>query len=168
MFSPRESFNGVVDRQDVNSFAVFDIGTGLDRDDVRKADTQVVANDTVHADLLAGAGFVRENDANSLLPAFSLQQDCISAEQLQFVHFGLRQTNNRIIVVCGIVDDQTIRTVLALQDRACQVISVNVAQTIRISPLNEILEIWLKFNAFRLDSYPFESAMSLRISYERI
>lgn len=131
---PCESLNGVVDGQDVDSLAVLDIGTGLDRDDVRKADPQVVANDAIHADLLVGACFIRENDADGFLAALSLQQNCVSSEQLQFVHLSLRQTNDRIIIVCGIVDDETVWAVLALQDCGSQVfVSVNKTQSVRFT-----------------------------------
>lgn len=119
---PRESFNGVVNGQDVDSFAVFNIRTGLNRDNIRKADTQIVANDTIHANFFVGASFVGKNNANGLLATFSLQQHCVSSEQLQFVHFGLRKTHNRIIIVCGIVDDKTVWAILALQNCSRQVL----------------------------------------------
>lgn len=88
---PGESFNSVIDGQDVNAFAVLHIGARLNRHDIGQADTQVVTDDTVHADLLVGACFVGQDNADRLFASLALQKHCITAEQLQFIHFRLRQ-----------------------------------------------------------------------------
>ena len=68
-------------------------------DDVAQADPQVVTDHPVHADLLIGAGVVGQDDAHRLPPLLSLHQNCVSTEQLQFVHLGLhgKKINNKPI-----------------------------------------------------------------------
>jgi len=53
-------------------------------------DAQVVTHNAVHADLLVGAGVVREHDADRLLAALALEDHGVAAEELQLVHFRLQ------------------------------------------------------------------------------
>lgn len=63
--------------------------SSISPDDISQADSQVVADHSVHADLLVGAGVVREHDAYRLPSLLSFHQHCVSPEQLQLVHLGL-------------------------------------------------------------------------------
>ena len=100
-------------------------------------DAQVVTNATIHQDLLARALVVGQNDgdlqrgrgdfvsaksANRLLPQLASQDDRVSAEQLQLVQLRLRQTDDRVVVVAWLVDDETIRLRLPLENRRGQVV----------------------------------------------
>lgn len=58
-------------------------------DDISQTDPQVVADHPVHANLLVGAGVVRQHDTHGLSPLLPLHQHCVSAEELQLVHFRL-------------------------------------------------------------------------------
>ena len=89
-----QAFDGVIDRKDVDPLAVLDVRTFRDRDDVAETNSEVVSDDAVHPDLLAGDGVVAEDDADGLLPLLALQQDRVASEQAEFVHLGLRQSNN--------------------------------------------------------------------------
>lgn len=116
-----QSLDGVVKGQHVDALAVLDVRTGLDRDHVRQVDAQVVTHHSVHADTLVRHGLVGQHDAHRLLLALALQQDRVTAEQLQLVHLGLGQVNDRVIVAARILDQQPVRAVLALQDGRGQV-----------------------------------------------
>jgi len=113
---PSEAFNGVIDGQDVDALAVLDVRAGLDRDNVGQTDTQVVSHNTIHTDFLIGAGIIREHNADGFLAPLALQQHGVTTEQLELVHLCLRQTHDGVIVIGGIVDQQTIRAILALQN----------------------------------------------------
>lgn len=113
---PSNSSDSVVNRQDVNALSILHVRTRLNRNDVRQADTQVIAHHTIHADLLVGASIIRQHNADRLLATLSLEQNGVASEQLKLVHLGLAQTHDRVVVVCGIVDNQTVRAILALQD----------------------------------------------------
>lgn len=116
-----QTLDGVVEGQHVDALAVLDVGTGLDGDDVGQVDAQVVADDAIHADTLIGHGLVGQDDADRLLLAFALQQHRVSAEQLQLVHFRLRQVHDGVVVAARVLHQQTVRAVLALQDGRGQV-----------------------------------------------
>lgn len=58
-------------------------------DYISQADPQVVTDHPVHADLLVGAGVIREHDAHRLPPLLALQQHSVPSEELQFVHLSL-------------------------------------------------------------------------------
>ena len=51
-------------------------------DDVREADTEVLSDDLVHADIGILTGVVGEDNTHGVLSLLSLDQDCVSAEEL--------------------------------------------------------------------------------------
>jgi hypothetical protein len=77
---PSESLNGVIDGQDMNTFAVLHIRARLNRHNVSQADTQVVSDDAIHTDLTIGTVLIGKDDADSLLTSFALQEHCITTE----------------------------------------------------------------------------------------
>lgn len=60
-------------------------------DDITQSDPQIVADHPVHANLFIGAGVVRQHNAHSLPPLLTLHQHCVSTEELQLVHLGLKR-----------------------------------------------------------------------------
>ena len=85
-------------------------------------DTEVVPDHPVHADLLIRDGLVGEDDAGRLLALLALEQDGVATEQLQLVHLLLRQSHNGVVIVDGLLDDEAVGALLALQDGSGQVI----------------------------------------------
>lgn len=120
---PGQALDRVVHGQYVNALSVFHVGARLDRDDVRKSDSQIVPDDAVHANLLVRASVVREDDAHGLLATLSLEHNRVPAKQLQLVHFCLGQGDDRIIVVGRFLDDEPVWPVLFAQNRRCQIIA---------------------------------------------
>mmetsp|Transcript_4701 Transcript_4701/g.7322 ORF Transcript_4701/g.7322 Transcript_4701/m.7322 type:complete len:212 (+) Transcript_4701:1611-2246(+) len=104
------SLNGVVKRQDVNALAIGDVSAGSDRDDIAQTDTQVLTNNLVHANVGIVAGFVGQDDADRIASLLSLDQDRVTSEEFQLFHFGGTEGNDRVVVVGGIVHNQTVRT----------------------------------------------------------
>lgn len=120
---PSQSLDRIINRQDMNAAAVFDIWARLDRHHIAQANAQVVAHHTIHADLFIGTSVVRQNNANSFLAPFAFQQDRITAEQMQFVHLGLRQRHDGIVIVDSFFDEQAVWAILAFQNSCGQVVT---------------------------------------------
>ena len=85
-----ETLNSVINRQDMNPLAIFDIGAGGNRNHITKPDPEVVSDHTVHANLLIGDCVIRQDNANGLFPLLALQQHSITLEELQLIHFLLQ------------------------------------------------------------------------------
>ena len=111
-----ETLDRVVNGEDVNPLAVLDIGTGRHGDNVAETNSEVVADNSVHPDSLIGDGIVREHDANGLFAFLSFQQNCVATEKLKLVHFGLGQRHHRVVVIGGLLDNQTVGLLFLLED----------------------------------------------------
>ena len=70
-----ESFNCVVDGQNVDPLSVLDIGAGGECDHVSETDTEVVADHTVHANLFVTDRVVAENNASGLFALLALKMN---------------------------------------------------------------------------------------------
>lgn len=125
-----QTLDGVIDWQNVHSSAILHVRTRLDRNNVRQMNAQIIAHNAIHADLLVGAILVRQHNANRFLASAALQQNRITAEQLQLVHLGLRQSDNGIVIVQCLFDQQPVGTVLALQDGGGQIIVTDARETL--------------------------------------
>mmetsp|Transcript_26025 Transcript_26025/g.29787 ORF Transcript_26025/g.29787 Transcript_26025/m.29787 type:complete len:462 (-) Transcript_26025:596-1981(-) len=84
-----QAFDGVIDGQNVNSVTVGDISTRVNTDNISKSDTEIFSDHFVHSDLLVFEIFVGQGDTDSVVSFFTLQNDGISSEDFQFVHFSL-------------------------------------------------------------------------------
>lgn len=87
----------------MNPLSVFNLWARLHRHNVAKTHSQVVPDNSVHEDLLIGAVSIGEDNADSLLATLALEQDCVAAEELQLVHLGLGQGDDRVVIVGGLV-----------------------------------------------------------------
>ena len=72
---PGDALDGVVKGQDVDPLAVLHIRALVHRDNVAKADAEVLADHFVHADLGLVDGVIREHNANSVLALLTLRGD---------------------------------------------------------------------------------------------
>jgi len=59
-------------------------------DNITKTNAQVVANTSIHSNLVVGDRVIWKYKGNSLLAPFAFQQYSVTSEQLQLVHFGLK------------------------------------------------------------------------------
>ena len=84
-----QPFNSVVYGQNVDPLAVLDIGAGSYRNDIAQSDSQVVADHSIHANLFIRDRIVGQHNADSLLPLLAFENDSITFEQLELVHFFL-------------------------------------------------------------------------------
>lgn len=89
-----EALHGVVNGQDVDPLAVLDVGAGLDGNHVAKADTQVVAHNSVHANLNKLEIKIHNQDIEISL--FTFSSKTVSSERtmqtLSFLFLPLRRT----------------------------------------------------------------------------
>jgi hypothetical protein len=81
---------------------IFDVGTWVYRDDIPMLDTQIVANDTVHANAAVIQVILSQDNQYSVLPLFSLDKNRIASEEIERFHRIVGQANDRIIVGGGI------------------------------------------------------------------
>ena len=102
------ALNSVIERENVNSLSVRNFSAGRNGDEIRNADAQVLADALVHTDVAVVTGLVGEDDADRVAALLSLDQHSVTAEKLEFLHFGRAQGNDRIVVVGCVVHNQTI------------------------------------------------------------
>lgn len=101
----------------MNPLPVLNVRARLNRDDVHEPNAQIIPNYPIHTDLLIRTGVVGKNNADGLFPPLAFEQNGVSPEQLQFVHFSLRQSDHRVIVIDGFLDEEPVRTVLLAENR---------------------------------------------------
>lgn len=65
---------------------VFDVGAGVDSDNIAVLDAQVVADNSVDAGTSIIKVIVREDDQNGVLPLLALNQHGVATEELQRLH----------------------------------------------------------------------------------
>jgi hypothetical protein len=102
------TLNCIIKRKNVNPLAVRDVSAASDRNNIGEADTEILPDHLVHANIGVVTGFVSKNDTHSVAALLTLQQDSVSAKQLKFLHLGRGQTNDRVIVICRIVNNKPI------------------------------------------------------------
>lgn len=74
----------------------------MNSDDVAMLHTEVVSDNTVNTNTAVVKVVVCEDDKNGILPLLSLDQDCVTTEQLQSLHGIVRKGDDRVVVVNGI------------------------------------------------------------------
>ena len=70
---PNESLNSIIYWKYMNSLSVFHIGTWLDPHHVRKPNSQIIPDDSIHAYFFIWAVLVSQNYTNSFFPPFALE-----------------------------------------------------------------------------------------------
>jgi hypothetical protein len=94
----------------------------LDGDNVPDSNSQIVADNAVHADLLVSASVVGQNHANGFFPLFAANDDRVGTEELKFVHFPLRECDYGVVIVDGLFDDESVGLALCFEDRRGEII----------------------------------------------
>ena len=70
---PSETFNGVINWEDVNASAVLDVSASMNRDDVTKPNAEIASNDLVDANLCGLHVIVREHNQDRVTAFLSFQ-----------------------------------------------------------------------------------------------
>lgn len=86
---------------------VFDVGAGVDGDDIAVLDTQVVSHNTVDASASIIEIIIGQNNQNGVLALLALDEDGVTPEQLEGVHCVVGESNNGVVIVDGIGDTST-------------------------------------------------------------
>lgn len=118
------TFNRVIQGENVDALSVGNISTAGDSDNVGETDTQVLTDDLVHANGRVIARLIRQDNTHSVAPLLSLDEDRVSTKKLELLHLGRGEGDDRVVVVCRIVDNQAIGTTLLAsrcQDRVLHV-----------------------------------------------
>jgi hypothetical protein len=76
----------------------------VDSDNVAVLYTQVVSDHTVDTDTAIIQVIIGKDDQNGILSLLSLDQDCVTTEELQSLHGVVGQSNNRVVIVDGVSD----------------------------------------------------------------
>lgn len=74
----------------------------MDGDDVAVLHTEIVAHDTVDAGTAIIEIIIGQNNQNGVLALLALDQDCVTAEELQSFHGVVGEGNNGVVIVDGI------------------------------------------------------------------
>lgn len=83
---------------------IFDIWAWVYSDNVAVLHTEVVSDHTVDTGTAIIKVIVGEDNQNGILSLLSLDQDCVTTEELQSLHGVVGQSNNRVVIVNGIGD----------------------------------------------------------------
>jgi hypothetical protein len=102
LFAKTKSASNQRERGACSSTYIFDIGAGVDSDDVAVLDTEVVAHNTVDTGAPVIKIVIGQDDQHCVLTLLTLHQDCVSTEELESLHGVVREGNNRVIIVNGI------------------------------------------------------------------
>jgi len=104
----RDTFNGIIERQNMNALAVRYITTRRHRHDITQTHPQILADAFVHADGSVVAFLVGQDDADRVFALFAFNEDRVASEEFEFFHLGGGQRNDGIVIVGGVVDDEAV------------------------------------------------------------
>ena len=82
----------------------------MHRDNIAQADSEVFANNLVHADFALFAKFVRKDDAYSVFPLLALDQHFLAhADLAEVVHLLKIQRHDAVVVVNSLICEVNVR-----------------------------------------------------------
>jgi copper homeostasis protein CutC len=74
----------------------------VNSDNIAVLDTKVVTHNTVDAGASVIEIVIGEDDQNSVLTLLTLNENCVTTEELESLHGVVREGNDRVIIVNGI------------------------------------------------------------------
>lgn len=83
---------------------IFDIRAGVDSNDIAVLDTQVIPYNTVDADASVVEIVIRKHNQHGVLALLALDENRVTAEQLQGIHGVVGEGDNGVIIVGSIGD----------------------------------------------------------------
>jgi hypothetical protein len=93
----------------VDTLSILNIRALVDGDNVTEANTKIGADNLVHANLVLVDGLVGQNDADSVATTLSTKQNSVTTEELKNLHGIWVKGNDRVVILCGLLDDQSVR-----------------------------------------------------------
>ena len=94
---------------------VFDVGAGVDGDNVTMLDTEVVADNAVDAGLTILEIVVGKNDQDGILALLSLDQNGIATEELESLHGVVREGDDGVVIVGGVSNTKKNVSIIATE-----------------------------------------------------
>ena len=93
-------------------------GHRVDRDGVTDANTKIAPYNLVHKDVhvLRLLRLVGQGDGNRLLSLFAFEDHSVTLEYLELVHLGLRELDDGVVVLRGVLNLELVRGLLPLED----------------------------------------------------
>ena len=73
---------------------VFDVCARMDGDDIAMLDSQIVSNDSVDARAAIIKIIIGQDDQDGILALFTLDQDCVTSEELEGFHGVVGEGND--------------------------------------------------------------------------
>eukprot|EP00756_Hemistasia_phaeocysticola_P039905 Hpha_TRINITY_DN16838_c0_g3::TRINITY_DN16838_c0_g3_i6::g.151697::m.151697 len=104
-----QSLDSVIDGQHVDTRSVLDVLAGADEREVSQPHPQVRPRLLVHAHLAGFHCVVLKHDTHRRLSALPLEQDRVTAEQLQLLHRVRVQPHHAVVVIRRLLDHQLVR-----------------------------------------------------------
>mmetsp|Transcript_17238 Transcript_17238/g.21787 ORF Transcript_17238/g.21787 Transcript_17238/m.21787 type:complete len:460 (-) Transcript_17238:103-1482(-) len=104
----RNSLNRIIQGEDMDPLAIGHITAGSDGDHIGQTHPEVLTHHFVHFDRGVVAVVVGEDDADCVLALLAFDEDSVSAEELEFLHFGGGEGDDGIVVVVGVVYDEAV------------------------------------------------------------
>lgn len=76
----------------------------MDSDQITVLDTEVMPDNTVDANAAVIEIVIGQHDQDGILPHLTLNQNCVTPEELQGIHSVIGESDNGVIIVSGIGD----------------------------------------------------------------
>mmetsp|Transcript_10422 Transcript_10422/g.20217 ORF Transcript_10422/g.20217 Transcript_10422/m.20217 type:complete len:217 (-) Transcript_10422:85-735(-) len=109
-----ETFDGVVEREDVDALAVRNISTSVNGSEISQSQAKVLPDNLVHSDLPFFEVVVSKDDAECVVTLLSPDQNRVTLEQLELFHLLRRQRDHGVIVIDSFLDNQPVGGLLLL------------------------------------------------------
>uniref|UniRef100_A0A0A9D275 Cell division cycle protein 48, putative / CDC48, putative n=1 Tax=Arundo donax TaxID=35708 RepID=A0A0A9D275_ARUDO len=94
----------------------------MDRNHITKSHPQVLSDDLVHPNLRLLTSFISKHNTNCVFPLLTLEQDSVTAEELEPLHGVRVERDDGVVVINGLVDHQPVRRLLPLKNRRREVL----------------------------------------------
>lgn len=88
----------------MSSTYVFDIWAGVNGNDIAVFDSQVVSHHTVDSSGAIIQIIIGQDDQNGIFTLLSLDEDCVTSEELESLHGVVGEGNDGVVIVGGICD----------------------------------------------------------------
>lgn len=100
----------------MDALSVLNRGTGGNSDYISESNAQIVTNYTVAVDLDIFTLIVSEDDANGVASLLAFKENGITTEEAKFFHLGGAEGNDGVVIICCVINYETIRGLLLVHD----------------------------------------------------
>mmetsp|Transcript_114916 Transcript_114916/g.187257 ORF Transcript_114916/g.187257 Transcript_114916/m.187257 type:complete len:246 (+) Transcript_114916:695-1432(+) len=103
-----DALNGVIQRQYMDTLAIWHVSTGMDGHNISKTNSQVLTHYLVQSHLLVIEVVICKHNAHRVLALFAFDQYVVSTEEVQLLHFCLGERDYRIVIVESLLNDEAV------------------------------------------------------------